>query len=130
MTAPRGELKDQVLIVEDDHSFRQVLVLSFRWAGFDTVEAADGLTAIAVLERSRVDAVVLDLIPPGFGGLIVRDEIAANPLTRNVPVIVVTGSEKPVPHVRPKYVLRKPVAPERVVTAVAMGLRESPGATE
>lgn len=130
MTAPSRELKDQVLIGEDNHSFRQVLVLGFRWSGFYTVEAADGLTATAVLERSRVDAVVLDLILPGFDDSTVRDEIAANPLTRKLPVIVVRGSEKPVPHVRPSYVLRNPVAPERAVTAVAMCLRESRGATE
>jgi CheY-like chemotaxis protein len=130
MKAPWREVKDTVLIVEDDDSFRRVLVLSFRWAGFDTVQAADGLTAIALLEQSRVDAVVLDLFLPGFDGMAVRGEIAANPLTRDMPVIIVTGSEKPLPGVSPKYVLRKPVTPERVVKTVAKSLRELRGATE
>jgi CheY-like chemotaxis protein len=118
-----------VLIVEDDDDFRRVLSLTFRWAGFDTVVAGNGLAAIALLERSRVDAVVLDLSLPGFDGLVVRDEIAANPLTRDVAVIIVTGSEKPLKDVSPSCVLRKPVTPERVLATVVKCLREARRAT-
>lgn len=119
-----------VLIVEDEEDFRRMLSLSLRWAGFDTLEAGDGLTAIALLDGSRVDAVILDLNLPGFDGLVVRDEIAAHPLTRDVPVIIVTGSEKPLPDVSPRCVLRKPVTPERVVATVAKCLREARRATK
>ena len=80
---------------------------------------------VDVSGQSRVDVVVLDLGLPGFDGLVVSEEIAAHPSTSHIPIVVVTGSENPVPGVRPDCVLRKPVAPERVVVTVAKCLRES-----
>lgn len=123
---PTGQnRRTTILIVEDDAPLRHVLALSLRMAGFETVEAGDGLSALALLERTRIDAVVLDLMLPGFDGLVVRDEIAAHPSTRHVPVVIVTASEKPLPSVSPTCVLRKPVDPVRVVATIEKCLRAS-----
>ena len=125
MDSAAQDRRPTVLIVEDDEAIRRLLALSLRVAGFDTVEAGDGLSAIALLERSPVDVVVLDLMLPGFDGFVVRDEIAAQPMTRHIPVIIVTGSEKPVTAVSPNGVLRKPVTPEQVVATVKRCLGEA-----
>lgn len=54
-----------VLIVEDDKGVRRMLRFAMREAGFDVVEAANGIEGLALLDTQGVDAVVLDLALPG-----------------------------------------------------------------
>src|SRR6266566_5188654 len=59
----------RVLIADDDADVREVLVESFRDAGFDVLQAANGLEALLCVKRDRPDAVVLDLMMPRLGGV-------------------------------------------------------------
>jgi two-component system OmpR family response regulator len=120
-----GDLPKTILIVEDDGPLRRLLSLALRLAGFITREAENGLEAIRILEWSRPDALVLDLGLPGIDGFAVLDEIAAHPEIGRLPIIIVTGSEEPLTHVRPTCVLRKPVTPNKVVATVEKCLRQS-----
>ena len=120
-----GDLPKTILIVEDDGQLRRLLSLALRLAGFITLEAENGLEAIRILEWSRPDALVLDLGLPGLDGFAVLDEIAAHAEIGRLPIIIVTGSQDPLTHVRPTCVLRKPVTPDRVVATVEKCLRES-----
>jgi DNA-binding response OmpR family regulator len=119
MTADRHET---ILVVEDDEHLRRLLTLALRLEGFHTHEASDGLEAILILDRTSVDAVVLDIMLPGIDGIAVRREIAAHSPT--LPVIIVTGSTVSADHVGTTYLLRKPTTPEQVVTAVKQCLQE------
>jgi CheY-like chemotaxis protein len=79
----------RVLIVDDDQDVRGVLVESFRLAGFDVLEAANGLEALLYVKRDRPEAVVLDLMMPRLGGVEALKRIHSfNPGIR---VFVVTG---------------------------------------
>src|SRR6266850_1174462 len=80
----------RVLIADDDADVREVLVESFRNAGFDVLEAANGLEALLCVKRDRPDAVVLDLMMPRLGGGEALKRIHAfNPGIR---ALVVTGA--------------------------------------
>jgi DNA-binding response OmpR family regulator len=114
-----------ILVVEDDEAVRRMLSMALRLAGFAAIEAQDGFEAITLLGSRAVEAVVLDLTLPGLDGGSVRREIAANPRTRRLPVIIMTGSQEPLIDVHPACVLRKPVAPEHVVATVTMCLRQA-----
>ena len=60
----------RVLVVDDDEAVRSVLSQILEDEGFDVVgAAADGLEAVAVAERLRPDAVVLDVRMPGLDGI-------------------------------------------------------------
>jgi CheY-like chemotaxis protein len=111
-----GKLK-VILLVEDDARLRSVYRTALRVAGFFVNEAGNGMDALRALEADPPDLVVLDLGLPVISGYAVRTEIAAQGHTRNIPVIVVTGSEPDSPLDVP-YLLRKPVAPEDLVAAV------------
>jgi two-component system response regulator RpaA len=87
-------------------------------AGFDVIEASDGLSALHILEQRKADIVVLDLMLPILDGLTVQQEIAAQAHTRDIPVVIVTGSTMPLDDVNVPCILRKPVAPEDLVVAV------------
>src|SRR5947208_2332040 len=80
----------RVLIADDDADVREVLVESFRDAGFDVLEAANGLEALLCVKRDRPDAVVLDLMLPGLSGVGALPTIVA--LAPNAKVIMISGA--------------------------------------
>ena len=109
---------DKVLIVEDDPDLRRMYRAALSLAGFDIIEAHDGLSALHVLEQRSADLVILDLMLPTIDGLTVLQEIAAHAGTRDVPILIVTGSTLPLDDVKVPCILRKPVSPDELITAV------------
>ena len=107
-----------VLIVEDDPALRRMYRTTLALAGFDVLEADDGLAALHLLDYRPPDVVVLDLMLPTMSGLVVQQEIAAHAHTRNIPIVVVTGSDLSLDHLDIPCVLRKPVTPEALIDAV------------
>jgi CheY-like chemotaxis protein len=117
-----------ILIVEDDEDLRRLFRTSLLLEGFDVIEAGDGLEALERIDRAPPDLVVLDLVLPTLNGVTVRQEIAAHALTRDIPIVVVTGSAMNIDNLDVECVLHKPVAPEALVTAVKRCLfRGAPG---
>jgi DNA-binding response OmpR family regulator len=58
-----------VLVVDDEHTIREVVVRYLEREGYRTLEAADGNRARELLEGDAPDLVVLDLMLPGTDGL-------------------------------------------------------------
>ncbi len=58
-----------VLVVDDEPIVRDVVVRYLRRDGFDTLEAADGNAARALIEQAAPELVVLDVMLPGVDGL-------------------------------------------------------------
>jgi two-component system OmpR family response regulator len=58
-----------ILIADDDPHIRQLLAFAFAKAGLDTIEADDGEAVLDLVERQRVDLVVLDINMPRMDGL-------------------------------------------------------------
>lgn len=112
----------RVLIADDDADVREVLVESFRDAGFDVLQAANGLEALLCVKRDRPDAVVLDLMMPRLGGVEALKRIHAfNPGIR---ALVVTGAIDSELHRQATLagaagVFAKPVSAATLVAALA-----------
>jgi len=77
-----------VLVVDDEPIVREVVVKYLRREGFRTLEAGDGDTARELVERERLDLVVLDLMLPGTDGLAICRWIRAR---STLPVIMLTA---------------------------------------
>jgi DNA-binding response OmpR family regulator len=77
-----------VLVVDDDHTVREVVVSYLRAGGHRVLEAADGESALTVFRAERADLVVLDLMLPGIDGLEVCRRMRE---TSDVPVIMLTA---------------------------------------
>jgi two-component system, OmpR family, phosphate regulon response regulator PhoB len=107
-----------VLVVEDDLALRRMYRTALTLAGFDVIEADDGLAALHQLAYRPPDVVGLDLMLPTMSGLVVQQEIAAHAHTRRIPIVIVTGSDLSLDHLDVPCVLRKPVSPESLVDAV------------
>ena len=79
----------QILTIEDDPAIRRGIVDSLRFAGYETIEAADGRTGLDMATRRQFDLLLLDLVLPGPGGLEILREVRR--LRPALPVIVLTA---------------------------------------
>lgn len=77
-----------VLVVDDDHTVREVVVSYLRASGHTVVEAADGERALEVMRTSPADLVILDLMLPGIDGLEVCRQLRSH---SDVPIIMLTA---------------------------------------
>ena len=91
--------------------------------GFLVTEAADGLQALRCLDNDRPDLVVLDLRLPHVSGAEIHDDLAANIQTRQIPIVVVSGSPHDLGDRPVECVLTKPVTPDKLVATVRQCLR-------
>jgi DNA-binding response OmpR family regulator len=110
--------RQTILIVEDDGDLRRLFRTALSLAGYDVVEAGDGLDALRWIDHSPPDLVILDLLLPRLSGLVVQQEIAAQAVTRQIPVVVITGSTIPAEELNVACFLRKPVSPDRLLDTV------------
>jgi DNA-binding response OmpR family regulator len=80
-----------VLVVEDDHLVRGVMMRALTEAGFEVIPAANGAEALDQAARTGlpVDAVVTDLAMPGLRGRELAERI--HQLRPGIPVLFVSG---------------------------------------
>jgi len=81
----------QILLVEDDASVRLLLGFVLLREGWSLATAANGRDAIAQLEQSLPDVILLDMGMPGLDGWDVLARRAAEPTWCRVPVIVMSA---------------------------------------
>ncbi len=79
----------EVLVVEDDHGFAQILRRRLLEEGFGVQVVGDGEAALQLMTRARFDVVVLDLLLPGVDGFEVCRRLRQH--RRWVPVVMVTA---------------------------------------
>jgi len=80
-----------VLLVDDDASIRRMLERTLSAEGYDVAAVADGGAALAAVERSVPDLVVLDVAMPGLDGLAVTRRLRAKGLA--VPILLLTARD-------------------------------------
>lgn len=85
----------RVLVVDDDSAVRSLFCAVLADAGFDVSAAVDGASALDALENEHVDVLLLDGLLPDMDGLAVLRRVRARPSTRTLPVILVTGRDRP-----------------------------------
>jgi DNA-binding response OmpR family regulator len=112
--------KATVLVVEDDPALRELYRQTLKISGYAAQAVSDGVSALRrIVNGTPPDAVVLDLGLPRLSGQDVRREMLSHAATRDIPVVVVTGTDAPNLSA-PDYpcVLHKPIEPEELVSAV------------
>lgn len=81
----------KILLVEDDQDIATLLQLNLQDEGYQIVNIADGNKALILLENYIWDAVILDLMLPGIGGLEICRHIRQKTLPRYLPVIIISA---------------------------------------
>jgi DNA-binding NtrC family response regulator len=108
-----------VLIVEDEILIRMMLADTLLDEGYDVVEAANVLEAVAILGQRNVDAVVTDVdMPGGLSGLDLAKMISVTHM--HVPVIIASGGHRLRPEELPgdAVFVPKPYGPDVIAAMV------------
>jgi EAL domain-containing protein (putative c-di-GMP-specific phosphodiesterase class I)/DNA-binding NarL/FixJ family response regulator len=82
-----------VLVVDEHQAVRSRLVSALEHGGMSTIEAANGIDALAIINQHPVSAVVLNNEMPAMSGASVLRTLRESLTTRTLPVLVVTGRE-------------------------------------
>ena len=77
-----------VLIVEDDADTRDLLSRYLQFMGHRALTAADGLAAMAILDREHADLILLDIMMPNMDGAMFLQAIRGPQLDGGPPVVV------------------------------------------
>lgn len=119
------ESKNSILVVDDEPEVRDTLREYFELSGFDVYVAGDGNGMREVMERRRVDIVLMDLNLPGEDGLALTRELRSS---YNTGVIMVTAAGETLDRIiglemgADDYV-SKPFEPREVLARVRSVLR-------
>lgn len=86
-----------ILIVDDSTSFRQVVGMALKGAGYEIVEACDGKDALSKLDGRKYHLIISDVNMPnldGIGFVKAAKEIAAYKFTPIIMLTTVSGEDK------------------------------------
>jgi two-component system, OmpR family, phosphate regulon response regulator PhoB len=81
----------RILVVEDEKDLQEVLAYNLRQAGHTAIVVGAGKDALAAVTEHRPDLLLLDLMLPDVSGVEICRRLKSDPLTRDVPIVMVTA---------------------------------------
>jgi len=117
-----------ILIVEDEKDILDLVEYHLRQAGFPVISALDGSSGLEEARRKHPALVILDLMLPEMDGKDVCRSLKSNPLTRLIPILMLTARAEEVDRIiglelgADDYVT-KPFSPRELVLRVRAILR-------
>jgi len=83
--------KDKILAIDDEEDILELLRFNLTKEGYQVRSASTGEEALSLARSERPDLVLLDLMLPGIDGLEVARRLKADPITRNMPIVMLTA---------------------------------------
>jgi CheY-like chemotaxis protein len=83
--------RSRVLLVDDYPDAREMYSEYLKFSGFDVVEAANGMEALQRAVDTTPDIILMDLSLPVMDGWEATRRLKADPRTKAIPVIALTG---------------------------------------
>src|SRR3990167_6142477 len=81
----------KILVVDDEDSVREIYNKEFSTAGFNVILAVDGEEGLLKAGEEIPDLILLDVMLPKMSGIDVLRALRANPLTKKIPVLLLTN---------------------------------------
>jgi CheY-like chemotaxis protein len=131
--APQGERVESpqsILIIEDDLGQREALSHRLTKLGYEVRLADRGQEGLLMARRDPPHLVLLDLRLPDMEGFTLGEQLADDPVTCGVPVIALSGMERPDIIRRTRsagchYFVRKPYDPNALLVLIRSAIAES-----
>jgi len=120
-----------ILVVEDEEDILEVIRYNLSREGYRVSGVRDGEEGLERIRRDNPDLVLLDLMLPGIDGLSICQRLKEDPVTRAIPVVMVTAKGEESDVVlglgmgADDYVV-KPFSPRELVARVKAVLRRGP----
>ena len=83
-----------VLVIDDNDSVREMMRRYLTKQGYEVVQATTGEEGITLAKRIQPDAITLDAVMPGIDGWEVLSRLKSDPITSEIPVVMVTILDK------------------------------------
>mgnify|MGYP001620069914 CR=1 FL=1 len=84
-------MKKNILIIEDDDFFRELLRKKLLSKDFNIFEAIDGEKGIEEMKEKKPDLVLLDLLLPNIDGFEVLLKVKSDPIISSIPIIILSN---------------------------------------
>lgn len=112
--------KPCILVADDDQLVHTAFSEILAFSGYTVVSAWDGDEVVTKVREERPDLILLDIMMPKRNGILVAQDLKADPKTSAIPIIIVTGlSGTPAAQVtKAEMYLQKPVRPNDLLDAV------------
>lgn len=116
-----------VLIADDSPTDQHILSRALEKQGFETLVARDGEEALKLATERTPDVILMDIVMPGLNGFQATRQLAQNPSTASIPVVIISTKTQEADRVwglRQGAVsyLTKPVSDNDLVAAVRAAL--------
>lgn len=112
-----------IMTVDDSASVRQMVAYTLREAGYDVVEACDGVDALTKIDSAAFSLIITDLNMPRMDGITLIKELRTKPKIRFTPILMLTTESQGEKKMEGKSAgatgwIVKPFKPEQLVTVV------------
>ncbi len=119
-----------ILIIEDDAGQREALTYRLTKQGYEVRSTGAGREGLSMARQDPPHLVLLDLRLPDMEGFSIGEELADDPATSTVPVIVLSAMERPdiIRRTRAagcQYFVRKPYDPNALLVLIRSAIEET-----
>ncbi len=127
--------RQSILIIDDDEVLSDVLARRLQQQGFDTLTADSGRCGLARARADQPSLILLDLRLPDADGITICEQLADDLETCAIPVIILTGMERPDILRRCRaagchYYLRKPYDPNALLILIRQAITDAHGSDD
>jgi diguanylate cyclase (GGDEF)-like protein len=88
-------MNQRILVADDEEPVRRLVARALGAPSYEIIPAEDGASALELARSAAPDLILLDLAMPRMDGWRVLSALRSGPMTRAIPVIMLTGSQKP-----------------------------------
>jgi two-component system chemotaxis response regulator CheY len=112
-----------ILTVDDSRTMRDMLKMALAEAGFNVLQAVDGVDGLEVLRASTPDVIVTDINMPKMDGFGLIEAVRKDNRYRKVPILVLTTESDAAKKMRAKEAgatgwIVKPFEPAKLIAAI------------
>ncbi|OKH34326.1 two-component system response regulator [Calothrix sp. HK-06] len=85
----------QILVIDDDSDIRKLIQTCLEiMGGWQVLTAKSGNEGLLLAQTAQPDAILLDVMMPDMDGTATVQKLKANPITKHIPVILLTARER------------------------------------
>ncbi|MEO1372774.1 MAG: response regulator [Cyanobacteria bacterium J06635_10] len=89
-------MSKRILIIDDERDIREATQLCLEILGeWEVLSASSGKEGLTTAAAEQPDAILLDVMMPDMDGLTTFENLQDNPVTKNIPVILLTAKAQP-----------------------------------
>ncbi|MBW4628335.1 MAG: response regulator [Brasilonema octagenarum HA4186-MV1] len=90
-------LPKRILVIDDEENLCTIIKISLEYlGGWQVLVATSSSEGLLLVQTELFDLILLDVVMPDMNGLVLLSALRINPVTRTIPVILLTASTQPV----------------------------------